>query len=123
MSAQDWPDELDALIASPRHHTLLFENESVRVVETRVPPGQTTALHTHRWPCALYLLTWSDFVRRDNQGVILLDTRNAEKVAAGSARWGSALPPHTFENVGNAEFRAISVELKDPGRQVPPGNS
>jgi hypothetical protein len=37
----EWPDELDALIAAPRHHLLLMENESVRVLDTRVPPGET----------------------------------------------------------------------------------
>ena len=50
---QDWPDELDALNAAPHHHTLLFENEFVRVLDTRVPPGETVPLHTHHWPSAL----------------------------------------------------------------------
>ena len=40
-SAQNWPwpDSLDALVAAPRHHKLLFENERVRVLEVRIPPG------------------------------------------------------------------------------------
>src|ERR1700750_2068408 len=32
------PDQLDALNAAPRFHVLLFENELVRVLDTRVPP-------------------------------------------------------------------------------------
>ena len=28
-----WPDELDALTASPEHHKLLFENDLVRVLD------------------------------------------------------------------------------------------
>jgi hypothetical protein len=27
--------------------------------------------------------------------------------------WGAALPPHSFENVGEVEFNVITVELKD----------
>jgi quercetin dioxygenase-like cupin family protein len=54
---QQWPDELDALIAAPQHHILLFENEAVRVLDTRIPPGQTVPLHTHRWPGTLYILS------------------------------------------------------------------
>jgi quercetin dioxygenase-like cupin family protein len=46
---QDWPDELDALNAAPQYHALLFENEAVRVLDTRVPPGQMVPPHTHRW--------------------------------------------------------------------------
>jgi hypothetical protein len=106
------PDELDALIAAPHHHTLLFENEFVRVLDTLVPPGQTVPLHTHRWPSALYILNWSDFIRRDAQGGTVIDSRTIPKVPAHSALWSPSLPPHTLENIGNTELHAISVELK-----------
>jgi hypothetical protein len=108
----DWPDELDALKAAPRHHTLLLENDLMRVLDTRVGPGQTVPLHTHRWPGALYIVSWSDFIRRDAQGSVLVDSRTATKPAPGRALWSGPLPPHTLENVGEFELRAISVELK-----------
>lgn len=43
-----WPEEQDALAAAPLHHKLLFENDQVRVLDTRITPGETTALHTHQ---------------------------------------------------------------------------
>jgi hypothetical protein len=43
-----YPNELDALIASPQHHKLLLENETVRVIDTLIPPNETTELHTHK---------------------------------------------------------------------------
>ncbi len=43
-----WQPDLDALIASPEHHRLLFENEFVRVLEVRINPGETTNTHTHK---------------------------------------------------------------------------
>src|SRR5438874_10025726 len=70
-----WPDAFDALVAAPAHHTLLFENERVRVLNTCIAPGDRTPLHTHRWPSALYIVSWSSFVRYDAQGTILLDSR------------------------------------------------
>jgi mannose-6-phosphate isomerase-like protein (cupin superfamily) len=109
-----WPDALDALHAAPRYHTLLFENEWVRVLETHVPPGETVPLHTHRWPAALYILCWSHFVRRDGAGAILADSRLSEKPAEGIAVWSGPLAPHTLENVGESELRVIGVELKSP---------
>jgi hypothetical protein len=36
------PDSLDALVAAPKHHTLLLENEQVRVLDTRIEPGDST---------------------------------------------------------------------------------
>ena len=112
LNRHDWHDELDALKAAPRHHTLLLENDFVRVLDTRVGPGQTVPLHTHRWPGTLYIVSWSNFVRRDAQGSVLVDSRIVGKPAPGSALWSGPLPPHTLENVGESELRAISVELK-----------
>src|ERR1700692_4936325 len=106
---EDWPDDLDALRAAPKHHTLLFENEAVRVLDTRVAPGETVPLNTHRWPSALYIMNWSDFVRRDREGTVVADSRTGEKLPEGSAVWSGPLAPHTLENVGSSELRAISV--------------
>jgi len=110
---EEWPETLDALIAAPRNHTLLFENEFVRVLDTRVAPGETVPPHTHRWPGALYFLTWSDCVRRDLDGAVVMDSRSTGLALEGKAIWSGPLVPHTLENVGDRELRAISVEVKD----------
>jgi quercetin dioxygenase-like cupin family protein len=106
------PDELDALVAAPKHHILLFENEFVRVLDTNVPPGETVPLHTHRWPSTLYILSFSDFVRRDGEGNVVVDSRKTSKPVQGSAVWSEPLAAHTLENVGKKELRVISVEVK-----------
>ncbi len=112
-SAWPWPASLDALSAAPRHHTLLLENDRVRVLETRIPPGELVPLHTHRWPSVLHVLSWSDFIRRDAGGAVLLDSRTAGLGGSPpSVGWSEPLPPHSLENVGAAEIRVISVELK-----------
>lgn len=109
-----WPPHLDALAAAPAYHALLFENDRVRVLDTRIPPGHTVPLHTHQWPSVLYVLSASDFVRRDADGRVLVDSRTASNAAAAAvALWSAPLPPHTLENVGDREIRVISVELKD----------
>ena len=112
-SAWPWPASLDALSAAPRHHTLLLENDRVRVLETRIPPGELVPLHTHRWPSVLHVLSWSDFIRRDASGAVSLDSRTTGRGGSPpSVAWSEALPPHSLENVGAAEIRVISVELK-----------
>ena len=112
-AAGPWPDALDALQAAPRHHRLILENDRVRVLETRVPPGETVPVHTHRWPCVNHILGWSDFVRRDGEGRVLLDTRGRPPPASlPFAAWAEALPPHTLENVGSTDLLVVSVEIK-----------
>ncbi len=112
-SAWPWPDSLDALQAAPAQHRLVLENEHVRVLDTCVRPGETVPLHTHRWPAVLHLTSWSDFVRRDANGQVLVDTRGKPPPAnVPLTLWSPPLPPHTLENVGGAELRALSVEIK-----------
>ena len=72
-----------------------------------------TPVHTHCWPAAYYVLSWSDFVRRDDKGAVQLDTRVTPiAVVPGQAIWSGVLGPHTFENVGQAAMHLISVEVK-----------
>lgn len=113
MHERGWPEELDALRAAPDHHTLLFENDRVRVLDTNIAPGDTVPLHTHRWPGALYLLSFSDFVRRDAAGLVLVDSRMLPRPTGQIALWTEALAPHTLENVGDAYLHVVCVEVKN----------
>jgi hypothetical protein len=108
-----WPADLDAMVAAPGFHTVLFENDQVRVLDGRVPPGAVVPVHTHQWGGVLYVQKGSDFVRRDPDGNVLADTRLSKSTpVTGSASWGGPLPPHSFENVGPEEFRTLTVEMK-----------
>jgi hypothetical protein len=108
-----WPDSLDALVAAPKHHTLLLENERVRVIHTHIPAGDFVPVHTHRWPGVVYLKSWSDFIRRDHQGEVTWDSRQAgSPPKVPGVQWLDPLPPHTVENVGQSEISLFIVELK-----------
>jgi hypothetical protein len=108
-----WPVSLDAMKAAPDHHTLLLENEHVRVLDSSLKLGESTPVHTHLWSGVQYVIGFSDFVRRDDKGNALLDTRNVEtKSQPGTAMWSGPLKPHSVTNVGNTEIRVISVEIK-----------
>ncbi len=112
--AWPWPEELDALVAAPDNHLRLLENDRVRVLQTHVPAGTRTPVHTHRWPSVGYVLQGSDFIRRDGTGDILFDTRSANDAPqASQALWAGPFAPHSLENVGGQELRVIMIELKD----------
>lgn len=102
-------------LARIRHggHTLLFENDAVRVLDTCITPRERTPVHTHRWPSVLYILSWSAFVRRDASGVVALDSRTVPQLASPPPVLCTApLAAHSLENVGAADLRVVSVELK-----------
>jgi hypothetical protein len=85
------------------------------VLDTRLGPGERRPVHTHRWPSVLYVLSWSDIIRRDVDGNVLLDTRTVgSKPNKGATLWSASLEPHSARNVGTEELRVFAVELKDP---------
>ena len=95
----------------------MFENERVRILEVRIPPGDFVPVHTHRWPSAIYVARQSDFLRRDGEGNLLFDSRTAGLPPTEPlVQWVPPLPPHSVENVGNTEILLISTELKEPSR-------
>jgi hypothetical protein len=113
MQEWQWPGELDALIAAPKHHNVLLENEFVRVLDTCIGPGEKTEIHTHKFPAVLYILSWSDFIRYDHTGNVMLDSRTLEKIPSPkSALWSASLVPHYVENIGKQNLHVISVEIK-----------
>ena len=115
-----WPDALDAVVAAPEFHAVLFENERVRVLDGVVEPGEIVPVHTHRWGGVLYILGSTDFVRRDPDGNVLVDTRlSGSRPTVGAASWGAPLPPHSLENVGVETFHTLTVEMKDTGADAP----
>jgi len=61
----------------------------------------------------LLILTWSDLVRRDYLGNVMLDTRQALEVPKlNTLAWLEPLPSHSVEHVGHAEINSVQVEIK-----------
>ena len=113
MTAAEDEDALDAMTAAPNHHEILLENDRVRVLDTRLGPGERTPVHTHASPAALYVMSWSDFLRRDGDGNVIVDSRSWDRQPAiGEALWLPPLMAHSVENVGNTELRLIAVEVR-----------
>jgi quercetin dioxygenase-like cupin family protein len=118
MSAAKNIDGLDAMTAAPDHHAILLENDHVRVLDTRLGPGERTPIHSHRWPSSLYVMSWSDFLRRDEDGNVIVDSRTwNSRPSPGEALWSAPLVPHWVENIGDSELRIIAVELKQSSNQ------
>lgn len=106
-------DDLDGVVAAPEHHRVLFENDRVRVVETTVPAGEITAVHTHLAPAVQYVVSGSHFIRRDPSGAVMLDTRKTDPPFEWPrVMWSAGTPAHALENTGDRDLVVISVELR-----------
>ena len=107
-------DELDGVTAARGNHRVLFENDEVRVIETTIAAGEVTPLHTHLAPTVLYALSGSHFIRRDEDGATMVDTRATPDFVLPKVQFSEGTPRHTIENTGDDELRVIGVELKHP---------
>jgi hypothetical protein len=114
-----WPDSLDAHIAAPDHHHLLPENDKIRVLGTRIPPGQIVPVHTRRFAAALFIHSRSDLIRRDQDGIVKCDARElGGKPKRNTPLGQEPLPRHPVDNLGSGDFHAgeveiVEVEIKD----------
>jgi hypothetical protein len=110
----EWQDDLDAAVAAPEHHSVLLENDRVRVLDAQAERGDTVPVHTHRWAGVQYVMSLGDFVRRDADGQLLADSRAMDLPRERPlVLWSEPLPPHTLENVGDRVIHAIVIEVKD----------
>jgi hypothetical protein len=110
----DWPKDQDAVISAKKNHKILLENDSVRVLEVTVLPGETEAVHHHQWSSVLYILEAGDFIDRDGEGNIIFDTRKLpEPLKFPLTIWKAPEAPHSVENLSKTKtIRLVRIEIK-----------
>lgn len=114
-SASEWPwtGELDALIAAPDSHRLLFENDRVRVLEVVIAAGAREPEHTHRWPSVM-IVDEPARIRYYEHGVQTFESPAPHTPSRGyKAVWMDAEGPHSVENIDGSRYHALRIELRD----------
>jgi quercetin dioxygenase-like cupin family protein len=95
----------DAATVAPNVYTVLFENERVRLLEARLKPGDSSALHSH----PDYLV----YNLEDGRVKFSGPSGEGEEVElkAGDVMWREA-EEHSAEGVGSTDVHALLFELK-----------
>ena len=115
-------DPFDAVTAAPDSHQVIFENARVRVLSVTIAPGKTEPVHTHDWPSIMRVeapqpLAYITYALRNGKPVQI--ARKIQKLRSpAEAEWMEPEGPHAVQNLGNAEYRAMRIELKqdkEPG--------
>jgi len=95
----------DAIKADPKHYTVEFENDEVRVLRIKYGPHEKSVIHEHPANVAVFLTDVDGkFTLPDGKKV-------GEFRKAGSVQWDAG-GTHLPENVGDKPFELIVVELK-----------
>jgi hypothetical protein len=92
----------DAITADPRHYSVEFENDIVRVLRVRLGAGDSTPAHAHSAYCAIEI---TDSSLKEGNGP-------TTESKAGQVFCGDATS-HAPKNVGHALAESIVVEFKN----------
>ena len=111
---KEWSPALDAIIAAPKNHKVLLENDKVRVLQVTLAPGEVEKLHHHKWASVLYIQEAGDFTDSDAQGNIIFDSRTLpEPLKLPMTMYKGPEAPHTVTNLSKTQtIRLIRVEMK-----------
>ena len=96
----------DGVVADPKHYSVEFENDRIRVIRIKYGPGEKSVMHTHGANMAVFLtdgkvrMTFPD------------GTSVEETTAAGGVQWADA-EEHLPENLSGSPMELVLVELKD----------
>lgn len=109
-----WDGSLDATIAAPDSHVVLFENERVRVLRVSIEPGEKEPAHTHRSPSVMILHRPSRIRYFDADGEVQFESPPGRREATGNdSDWLEPEGLHAVENIDEVPYEAYRVELKD----------
>ena len=96
----------DAVTADPRHYSVSFENELVRLLRVKYGPGEKSAMHRHPASCAVFLTDQTfNFTLPDG-------TKEPAMVPAGALGCSDA-NVHLPENIERDAAEFIMIEFKD----------
>jgi uncharacterized RmlC-like cupin family protein len=98
---------LDPLKIDAKHYKVDFENDQVRVVRVKIGGHETIPLHEHARNRVTTYLTDQDFQVTSADGKV-----EHIQHKAGDVAWGTP-NKHKEENVSDAPFEGVMVELKN----------
>jgi hypothetical protein len=109
-----WPDTLDAVVAAPRSHRVLFENERTRVLEVMIGPDQREPTHTHRWPSVMMVNRPARIRYYSGNTLTYTSPEQPSPAVEPGPRvsWLDPEGPHSVENIDGHPYGAFRIEFK-----------
>ena len=98
-------EDLDSLRVCHKTQKLIFENNFVRAIDDRIPPGEAEPRHRHAHGVTIALADYEVELQNDGEAA----RRAAGKL--GAVQWAPA-QIHTVKNVGRTPVHFVRIELK-----------
>lgn len=109
---QTWDPALDAVVAAPDNHQVLYEDDNIRVISVSIAPGAIEKPHHQRWPSVFVIDRMvkkaRDFDANGNQIPLPVPTEFDPPLIA-------KMPPQPVHYVANDDsyaFHGTRIEFK-----------
>ena len=100
----------NAVTADPKHYTVEFENDLIRVIRIKYGPGEASVMHSHDANCAVFL----------NDGDMRMTLPDGSSIVAPANSTGTVnctdAEVHLPSNLGGTAVELVLVEMK--GRKM-----
>lgn len=93
------------VVGGAEAHKILLENDQVRVLDVRVPPGHKIEMHSHPANVVYYVSDYKIKATSPDGKVALREGKAGTAVSFGPTT-------HAIENAGDTEFHLVQVEMK-----------
>ncbi len=100
----------NAVTVDPKHYTVEFENDVIRIIRIKYGPGETSTMHSHEANCVVLLEPGEISMELPDGSTGPGPATVAGELACNDA--GAHLPT----NVGDTETEALLIEMK--GRKM-----
>ena len=107
-----WDPALDGVLAAPENHTLLYEDEAIRVISVSIAPGAIEKPHHHCLPAVFVvdrLVNVRDFNGATGEEIPLPIPKDAPLPITAKFL---PQPLHYVENLDKRPFHATRIEFK-----------
>ena len=107
-----WDPALDGVLAAPENHTLLYEDEAIRVISVSIAPGAIEKPHHHCLPAVFVvdrLVSVRDFNGATGEEIPLPIPKDAPLLITAKFL---PQPLHYVENLDTRPFHATRIEFK-----------
>jgi hypothetical protein len=107
-----WDPALDGVLAAPENHTVLYEDEAIRVISVSIAPGAIEKPHHHCLPAVFIvdrLVSVRDFNGATGEEIPLPIPKDAPLPITAKFL---PQPLHYVENLDTRPFHATRIEFK-----------
>ncbi len=107
-----WDPALDGVLAAPENHTVLYEDEAIRVISVSIAPGAIEKPHHHCLPAVFVvdrLVSVRDFDGTTGEEIPLPIPKDAPLPITAKFL---PQPLHYVENLDTRPFHATRIEFK-----------